>query len=504
MGELETLGEDLSPEAAELARELRVLHSALGISVRRYASRCYVDAGAVSRFLSGKRVPPWPFVMGLLTEVAEHRGEPATPETIAHLRRLHRKAITASSATGRVRELQHLLEETDAQVRQYQAREQSTAELLQDRQHRLQQLRLQLRAVEGARAVDREEQETVLAEQQRAQDRLRAERDQLQWQVTRLSEQLTHARRATVLAEERCTLLERQLDAAEEANRRGEGEQARRGHHVPESRQANAERASTSRETGGSAPERKRLGSKGSLPGDVAELEALARVAGQSGRPERPQTTARSSTIPGSGITGEISPGEQESTADRTFRRRLRLPRPHRDMNGVAYAAAMVAVGAVIGLLTYLRVTSDVSYGILYHAGDKPSERRMSCSGLYGMRCTGMDGWYWRLSAGGKTRTILAPEDAKNRLLLSGDLELADSSTDCARARVAWQITTTDPAATLIASGTLQGDSEQRSLTESLPRSADRVELRAERIDRESCDADLRWNTPGLSRLPVS
>ncbi|MGP3954275.1 helix-turn-helix domain-containing protein [Streptomyces sp. 7N604] len=578
MGELETLGESSSCEAVALGRELRVLHSALGISVRRYASRCHFDPGTVSRFLNGKRVPPWGFVMGLLTEVAEHRGEPATPEAIAHLRQLHRKAITVSAATGRVQELQHLLEETDEQVREYQAREQATAELLQDRQRRLQQVRLEMRAVEAARAVDREEHETVLAEQQRAQDRLRAERDQLQRQVTRLTKELADAQRATALAEERCAQLERQLDAAEEAERREEPEDVPphpRPSHRPGRREGPQESVqhpspeemahlvrqlikatglrlhrlavrthssaqswsayqrgvrpippdavrellrmlpySTSAElmqrahrllealetaqpaaspTAPREPDSSARSEQASQKG--SKLEPRASDVGQPSGQERPRPTPRSSTIPKSRVIGETPAVRQQPTAGGKSPGRQVPPRPHRYWIGGLIV--LVLAMAWSGFFTYKRYTEDVSYVIRYHAGEAPSERH--CVSLL---CSGESGWYWTLSAGEKTGAVLEAEDAKSSLVLSGDLQLTGS--DCNEAQVAWEITTTEPAATPIAAGTLRSGSKERPLTESVPRSADRVVLKVERTDRESCDADLRWNNPGLNKSPVS
>ncbi|WUJ19970.1 hypothetical protein OHS70_38435 (plasmid) [Streptomyces sp. NBC_00390] len=212
---LDLLEEDIGPEVRELAKTLRMLLDSLGISLRRYAARTYCDPGTVSRYLNGKRVPPWSFVMGLLTQVAEHRGEPVTAEAISRLRTLHRKAVSAGTSNRRVQELQLLLEEQDQEVRESQAREQALAELLHERQHRLRSVQIELRAVEAARATDREEHRTALDRARAEQARLRAERDSLSREVTSLRTQLDQARQTRELAEERCARLECLLDAGE-------------------------------------------------------------------------------------------------------------------------------------------------------------------------------------------------------------------------------------------------------------------------------------------------
>lgn len=215
MAELDAPTGDVGPEARELARTLRMLLDSLGISLRRYAGRTYSDAGTVSRYVNGKRVPPWSFVEGLLAQVAEHRGEPITAEAMGRLRSLHRAAVAAGTSNRRVQELQLLLEEQDQEVRESQAREQVLSEALHDRQHRLHTVQTHLRALEAARAADREEHRTALDQARTEQARLQTERDSLLREVTSLRRQLLQARQTTFLAEERCAHLERQLDAAE-------------------------------------------------------------------------------------------------------------------------------------------------------------------------------------------------------------------------------------------------------------------------------------------------
>lgn len=211
MSGLAPLGKNLSPEARNLAEALRVQFEALEISVRQYANRCPCDPGTVSRYLNGTRIPPWPFIDGLLQHVAEHRGEPATEETLAHLGRLYRRVVINSAAAGRVQALEHLLEESEEHVRELQAQKRAMAQALQEWQQRLRNVELQVRKSEAARAVDRETYEAALAEQQKAQHQLRIDRELLKQQVTVLRRRLEQARRNTTLADERCARLQAQL-----------------------------------------------------------------------------------------------------------------------------------------------------------------------------------------------------------------------------------------------------------------------------------------------------
>lgn len=216
------LPDDLPDEARELAEELRMLFGSLELSMRRYALRCHCDVSTVSRYLNGLHTPPWSFIEGLLSHAAQGRAEPVTQEAATHLRRLHRKAVTSSGAAkGKAQQLHILLEQADEDARQSQAREQMAADMLHDRQFRIQQLQVQLRAVEAARAVDQDEYDNALAQQHQQQEALRNECSRLYAEVGVLREQLTQATVAKELAEERCSQLELQLDAAEHEEQQG-------------------------------------------------------------------------------------------------------------------------------------------------------------------------------------------------------------------------------------------------------------------------------------------
>ncbi|MCP9209051.1 DnaA ATPase domain-containing protein [Streptomyces sp. NEAU-Y11] len=230
MGSLEPLGGHLPDEARELAAELRRLFTGLEVSVRRYAARRHRDAGSISRFLNGTRVPAWEFVADLLTDVAECRGGAATPETMEHLRGLHRRALAASgSPLHRVELLEQQLVEADRMARRSAVREQALENALLDAQHRAADLETQFRQLQAA-ADDREwalaDAETALRAYEDPLAALRKERDQLKDQVEVLSEELKEAHTRRIRAEQRCNDLERQLVTAEEEARAGAAREA--------------------------------------------------------------------------------------------------------------------------------------------------------------------------------------------------------------------------------------------------------------------------------------
>lgn len=100
MSELKPLRDDLPEPVCALVEELRILFGGLGVSLRRYAATVPWDTAAVSRYLSGGRIPPWAFVHGLLVESTKKRedGAPPTPQVIGHLKRLHQGALESGGS----------------------------------------------------------------------------------------------------------------------------------------------------------------------------------------------------------------------------------------------------------------------------------------------------------------------------------------------------------------------------------------------------------------------
>ncbi|WP_436790206.1 response regulator [Yinghuangia sp. YIM S10712] len=207
MGSLRPLDTGLAQESRDFAEALRELFGVLGVSVRRYGAQRFRDAGSISRFLGGTRVPPWRFVAELLDDVAECQGSPVDADAVTHLRRLHRTALRLSAATAgpaKVLELQLAEAELDAQRSTIQ--EEVLGDALIDRNHRIVELETRLTQLEETWAgAARPPQHTVLE----------TERDALAMQVRRLSDELETARRRNLDAEARCDILERQLAALE-------------------------------------------------------------------------------------------------------------------------------------------------------------------------------------------------------------------------------------------------------------------------------------------------
>ncbi|MGW1997760.1 hypothetical protein [Embleya sp. NPDC001921] len=205
----------VSPQGRALAVDLRALFAVLGVSVRVYALRTYMDAGALSRYLNGTRIAPAEFVERLLRDV-EVKAGPRTAEATARVRAAQRAALAVSNPVqARLQEMRDDLAEADRRLQESQVREQALAEVLQARQRDLADLigrhrELQV-AAEGERADHAEGLESAREEQRR----LREERDRLARQVQALREALGKAHHRTLDAERRCEELERRLDTAE-------------------------------------------------------------------------------------------------------------------------------------------------------------------------------------------------------------------------------------------------------------------------------------------------
>ncbi|BBC35866.1 hypothetical protein SGFS_071600 [Streptomyces graminofaciens] len=215
MGTLEPIGDAVPEDHRAFAEALRTLFDSLGISLRRYAARCYTDAGTLSRYLKGTRIPPWNFVVNLLAHVAEEREIQTSDETVALLRQLYVRAAKTSAGTKRAADLQRLLEEADEQVREATSLERLLRQALHESQQHVDQLNVELKALRAVRAADRQAAKAEIDLFTSEADELRAERDQLQADIAILKKQLADATSARILAEERCDQLERQIESAE-------------------------------------------------------------------------------------------------------------------------------------------------------------------------------------------------------------------------------------------------------------------------------------------------
>ncbi|MFE2106132.1 response regulator [Kitasatospora sp. NPDC059463] len=217
-GSLNALSPDLNAECRAFAEALRSLFAGLrpAVSMRRYGARRHLSPGALSRYLSGQRIPPWQFVQDLLTDVGADRGSVATPETIELLRSLHTAAQqTNASVSHALQQLQFQLAEADRLSRRSAAHSDVLGEALLDKNHRIADLELRLNQLESdwARERARADEITLYAGDR---DGLLLERQALEKEVARLEDELAAALRRQLSAEARCELLERQLVVAEQ------------------------------------------------------------------------------------------------------------------------------------------------------------------------------------------------------------------------------------------------------------------------------------------------
>ncbi|MFE3204951.1 response regulator [Embleya sp. NPDC059237] len=180
----------------------------LDISVRGYGAQRFRDAGSISRFLSGARIPPWKFVAELLDDVGECQEQPLSPDEVARVRRLHRAALRHSGvAAGPVKAALELqLAEAELDARRSTVEEGVIGDALLDRSHRIVELETRLTRLEAT---------WVGSEPPPHHTVLESEHDVLAMQVGRLSAELETARRRGMDAEARCDMLERQLAALE-------------------------------------------------------------------------------------------------------------------------------------------------------------------------------------------------------------------------------------------------------------------------------------------------
>ncbi|MFF0298363.1 response regulator [Kitasatospora sp. NPDC004614] len=224
-GGLLPLDRELNRECREFAETLRELFLELGISVRRYATRCYLNPGTLSRYLAGSRIAPWQFVEELLHHLDEDCGTRLDPPALEGLRRRHVAALKTAASIGRaVQQLEGQLQAADREARRAGAREEQLDHALDDTRQTIAALDARLVRLESRPLLpappDRPEPSAPQehAEPPTTPDRadLLAERDALAQEVERLAEELARARERAACAETRCDLFERQLALVEQ------------------------------------------------------------------------------------------------------------------------------------------------------------------------------------------------------------------------------------------------------------------------------------------------
>lgn len=146
-GNLQELREDLPELDRALAEALRGAFYVMGMSLRNYAAELHVNAGAVSRFLSGLRTPSGDFV-GRAIELAGRR---LSPDAAAALRRLHdRKGEEiANRPEGRVRTLTARVRQHADEAEKAARRQRETVAALQRAESANRSLRTQIQLSSG-------------------------------------------------------------------------------------------------------------------------------------------------------------------------------------------------------------------------------------------------------------------------------------------------------------------------------------------------------------------
>jgi transcriptional regulator with XRE-family HTH domain len=202
---------DVPAEIQVFAETLRVLFGALGVSLNRLAALLHSDPGTVSRYLSGRRIPPPGFIDGLCKAVYDAKGSLVT-EQVREL--VHQQFLVAlqmhNPARYEVQRLTDLLQAAAQEKRQYEITVAALEEAIASRNDKIYQLELEGRQLRSAWARTEE----LLDEEKKHRERLQQAMDSLYTEVSALQARLVSAQRRAAAAEERCRELEARLDSA--------------------------------------------------------------------------------------------------------------------------------------------------------------------------------------------------------------------------------------------------------------------------------------------------
>jgi len=208
---LSPIPDDVPAELKVLAGTLRVLFGALGMSLNRLAAMLHSDPGAVSRYLSGQRIPPPAFIDALFKAVYEARGSLVTEQVYDLVHEQFLVALRAHKpARYEVQRLTDLLQTAAQEKRQSEICVAVLEEAIASRNDAIYKLELEGRQLRSAWART----EGLLEEEREHRGNLQQAVDDLCAQVSALKAQLVSAQRRTSAAEERCRELEALLDRA--------------------------------------------------------------------------------------------------------------------------------------------------------------------------------------------------------------------------------------------------------------------------------------------------
>jgi PAS domain S-box-containing protein len=208
---LSPLPADLPPEIRDLAETLRVLFGSLNMSLNRLAALLHSDAGTISRYLSGRRMPPPGFIDALCKAVYDARGSLITADVQELVHERFLVALKAHSPVHyEVQRLTDLLQAAAQEKQQYEIIISALRDAIASKNDKLYQLEL-----EGRRLRSSWDNSESLLEEERAHRKyLQQAIGDLCAEVAALKEQLAATQNRAAVAEERCQELEDKLDSA--------------------------------------------------------------------------------------------------------------------------------------------------------------------------------------------------------------------------------------------------------------------------------------------------
>jgi hypothetical protein len=206
---LRPLPPDLGPEARSLAEFLRKHFYRCDMSLRHFAETIHLDPGVVSRYLSGARIPPQPFVDALLAVAGPQRSPEEVMADPEQARELRLNALQVRNARAAEAErIAQQLSDANEEVRRHQVRERLLTDALTAAEEKY-----------AALLLDRNQQAVGSGRLKRLSD----ERDRALEEVHRLERELEKEKLARKEAENRSAALLAELGKANAALARSGG-----------------------------------------------------------------------------------------------------------------------------------------------------------------------------------------------------------------------------------------------------------------------------------------
>jgi transcriptional regulator with XRE-family HTH domain len=208
---LRPIPDHLPAEVRIFADTLRILFGALAMSLNRLAAFLHSDPGTVSRYLSGRRIPPPDFIEGLCKALYDIRGSLVTQQVHQLMHEQFLAALRAHNpARYEVQRLTDLLRGAALERQQLEITAAALEEEIARRNDKIYMLELQSRQLRSAWASTDE----LLRIERERRERLQQATDGLNREVRALKAQLQSAHRRAALAEKHCRDLETRLEFA--------------------------------------------------------------------------------------------------------------------------------------------------------------------------------------------------------------------------------------------------------------------------------------------------